>query len=147
MKGLVEQLLDLAKSEDITVDVSDIPDLVPVMAVAAVLRKGRKTYFVNGARLRMKESDRIKTTCDMVNSLGGEIYEEENGITVVGKEILSGGVVNCHNDHRIAMAAAIGSTVCKNEVKLIGAECVKKSYPHFWEDFKLLGGQIKEDGR
>jgi 3-phosphoshikimate 1-carboxyvinyltransferase len=45
------------------------------------------------------------------------------------------------------MAAAIGSTVCKNEVKLIGTECVKKSYPDFWEDFKKLGGQIKEDGR
>ena len=146
-KEIVKILEEFKKDEDISVDVSDIPDLVPIMAVGASLRKGYKTYFVNGARLRMKESDRIKTTCDMISSLGGEITEGEDGITVTGKDALSGGIVNCHNDHRIAMAAAIGSTVCKNEVKLIGAECVKKSYPDFWEDFKKLGGQIKEDGR
>ncbi len=146
-KAILEILEKFKKNEDITVDVSDIPDLVPIMAVASSLRVGCKTHFINGARLRMKESDRIKTTCDMIISLGGEVYEEENGITVIGKELLSGGEVNCHNDHRIAMAAAIAATVCASEVKLLGAECVKKSYPGFWEDYQILGGKIKEDGR
>ncbi len=146
-KAICKILSDFKKDEDITIDVSDIPDLVPTMAVAASLRNGNKTYFVNGARLRMKESDRIKTTCDMIKSLGGGIFEGEDSITVIGKEALSGGVINCYNDHRIAMAAAVAATVCKSEVKLLGAECVKKSYPGFWEDYKSLGGKIKEDGR
>ena len=66
--------------------------------------------------------------------------ETEDGIIIEGTGKLKGGVVDSFSDHRIAMAAAIASLICENEVKIINAECVKKSYPAFFEDFKKLGG-------
>ena len=60
-----------------------------------------------------------------------------------GRERLAGGVtVSGHNDHRIAMMAAIAATRCQGPVTITGAECVNKSYPRFWADYEALGGQI-----
>lgn len=121
------------------IDCSQIPDLAPILAVLAASRKG-KTIIGNASRLRLKESDRIKSVCAMINSLGGDARETEDSIIICGNGELRGGEVDSFADHRIAMAAAIASCICTDEVIIHGAEAVNKSYPTFFEDFKSLGG-------
>ena len=117
----------------IEIDVSDIPDLVPVLSVVASLAKG-KTVFKNVERLKIKESNRVISTVDMINALGGNATYDENNIYISGVNNLTGGIVNSVNDHRIAMSAAIASTVCTHEVIIKGAEAVNKSYPAFFNE-------------
>ena len=127
--------------ENITIDASDIPDLVPILAVVASVKKG--AVFTNIQRLRMKESDRVATVMEMIANLGGTALSTEETLTIRGTG-LTGGTVDSHNDHRIAMAAAIASTVCAKPVKIRGAEAVNKSYPKFWEEFRRLGGHYEQ---
>lgn len=132
----------LARDGDVDLDVSQCPDLVPPLAVYAAVRTGT-TRIVNAARLRIKESDRLATVTATLNALGANIEEHPDSLTIHGVDALSGGVsVDCCNDHRIAMMAAIAATRCKEPVTLFGAQCVDKSYPNFWEDYEALGGQI-----
>ena len=126
------------------VDAGEIPDLIPVLAVCAAGRKG-KTLFYNAARLRLKESDRLDTTAALLKGLGGNVEEGEDFLTVLGEGTLQGGTVDSFNDHRIAMAAAIASTICRESVTVKGAESVAKSYPDFWKDLEALGGRIEQD--
>ncbi|MBE6701370.1 MAG: 3-phosphoshikimate 1-carboxyvinyltransferase [Ruminococcaceae bacterium] len=123
----------------ITQDVSEIPDMLPILAVLASFADGKST-FTGGKRLRIKESDRIVTTAAMINALGGKARELEDGLIVEGCS-LTGGNVDGAGDHRIVMAAAIAALFCKNEVIINGAEAVNKSYPGFFEDYKKLGGK------
>jgi len=125
----------------ITVDVSDIPDLVPALAVAAMAAKGR-TVFENAGRLRLKESDRIASVCAAVNALGGKAFAEGDSLIIEGGERPKGGTVDACGDHRIAMLAAAAAPWCTGMVKIIGAEAVDKSYPGFWHDFASLGGEV-----
>ena len=124
-----------------TIDVSDIPDLVPIMAVAAAAQNG--AGFTNIQRLRLKESDRVATVIDMISNLGGHAEATEDTLRIYGTG-LRGGTVDSHNDHRIAMAAAIAATVCQEPVTIIGAEAVNKSYPKFWEEYRRLGGNYEQ---
>ncbi len=122
------------------IDGSNIPDLVPILAIVAACNQG--AVFQNIRRLRLKESDRMASTLAMLENLGGKAQADENTLTVYGTG-LHGGRVNSFGDHRIAMAAAIGATVCKATVTILGAESVKKSYPRFWEEFARLGGKYE----
>ncbi len=122
-----------------TIDVSDIPDLVPILSVVASVNQGAE--FKNIQRLRIKESDRVASTIAMIESLGGSAEATEDVLTVYGTG-LTGGTVDSVNDHRIAMSAAIAATACTAPVTVLGAECVKKSYPHFWSEYTRLGGKI-----
>ncbi len=131
-----------SKLKAIEIDSSDIPDLVPILCVAATAAEGT-TVFKNIQRLREKESDRVKTTVDMIRALGGIIAFDENTISVMGSP-LTGGIVTSANDHRIAMSAAIASLRCSGEVIIDMAEAVSKSYPDFYEKFTLLGGKSDE---
>lgn len=124
------------------IDVDNIPDLVPILAVCAATKAGQTTFY-NAGRLRLKESDRIETVLSMVRALGGTAESTEDTLTVTGS-VLSGGTVNASGDHRIAMAAAIAATVCQNPVVIRGADAVRKSYPHFWDDYTALSGNCKE---
>ncbi len=128
------------------IDCAQIPDLVPILAVVATAAKGT-THFYNGQRLRLKESDRIQTVCDLIHHLGGTVVQTEDSLTVTGVP-LAGGNVDSHNDHRIAMAAAVAALGCGGDVTLTDAGAVDKSYPHFFQDYSRLGGSIqptKED--
>ncbi len=125
------------------IDASQIPDLVPVLAVVASVAKGKTTIY-GASRLRLKESDRLATTAEMLGALGADVTVTDDGLVIVGKERLIGGNVSSHNDHRIAMSAAVASVVCNAPVKLDGAEAVAKSYPAFWQDIEKLG--VKIDG-
>ena len=129
----------LAKPGDVDIDVSGCPDLLPPLAVMAAIRQGT-TQFINAARLRIKESDRLATTAALLNSLGGSAEDGPDSLTVRGVPSFSGGTVDGANDHRIVMAAAIAATHSAAPVTILGAEAVNKSYPSFWEDYKRLGG-------
>ena len=127
--------------ENIIIDASDIPDLVPILSIVAGAKKG--AVFTNIQRLRIKESDRVASTIAMIEALGGKAESTEDTLTVYGTGY-RGGTVDSVNDHRIAMSAAITSTICTEPVTILGAEAVKKSYPHFWEEFSRLGGQYEQ---
>ena len=124
----------------IEIDVSQVPDLVPVLAVLASQAEG-ETRIVNAGRLRMKESDRLHTVTELLKNLGAQCTEGEDCLIICGQKGLSGGTVDSCNDHRIAMAAAIAATVASAPVTVCGSECVAKSYRNFWEDYALLSPQ------
>ena len=123
------------------IDVRDIPDLVPILSVVAAAQNG--AVFTGIHRLRLKESDRVESVIHMIKNLGGKAEADENTLTIYGTG-LKGGIVDSMNDHRIAMSAAIASTVCTEPVTILGAQCVSKSYPHFWEEFSRLGGKYEQ---
>lgn len=131
--------VNLSSLHGADVDASDIPDLVPVICAVASTAEGT-TRIYNASRLRLKESDRIETTVRMINSLGGEAHETDDGIIINGKKSLSGGTVDGCGDHRIVMSAAVSSLKCENPVIIEGAQAVNKSYPEFFKDFNSLGG-------
>lgn len=131
----------LARPGDVDIDLSQCPDLAPPLAVMAAVRKGT-TRFVNAGRLRMKESDRLETIARTLSALGAKAQVGEDTLTLEGLDHLEGGTVDGCNDHRIAMMAAVAAVVCEQPVTILGAECVKKSYPRFWEDYTALGGEV-----
>lgn len=133
-----------SKTKGTVIDVSQCPDLVPILAVLASLSEGT-TEIINAARLRIKESDRLKAISGELNKIGADIEEKEEGLIIRGKKALNGGVVDSWNDHRIAMALAIASIRCKEPVIIKKPLSIKKSYPNFWEDFTALGGNIDSD--
>lgn len=140
-RAIVDWFVRLSQPGDVDIDVSQCPDLVPALAVMAAVRQGT-ARIVNAARLRLKESDRLASTAAMLNALGGRAEELPDGLVISGVSSLRGGTVDACNDHRIAMAAAIAATRCNEPVTVLGAECVSKSYPDFWEDYEGLGGKL-----
>lgn len=134
-----------SNSNELTIDASQIPDLVPILAVLSSLLDGKTVNITNAKRLRIKESDRLNAITTQLNLLGADLTELDDGIIIKGKKVLKGGAtVNSFNDHRIAMSLAIAATKCEEEIVLEGFEAVKKSYPSFWDDYQTLGGQISE---
>ncbi|MBP5267396.1 MAG: 3-phosphoshikimate 1-carboxyvinyltransferase, partial [Ruminococcus sp.] len=132
------------KLNPFTVSVADIPDLVPVLAVLGSFCGG-ESRIIDAARLRLKESDRLAAMEETLNALGGDVTATADSLIIKGKESLAGGAeVSAHNDHRIAMAMAIAATRCEKPVMIRGAECVRKSYPDFWEVYRSLGGIAEE---
>ena len=123
-----------------TIDISDSPDLLPVLSVLACAAEGR-TEFTHAARLRLKESDRLAASAAMISALGGQVEEYPDRLVVTGST-LHGGVVDVRNDHRMVMSAAIAAGLCSSDVIFDGAEAVEKSYPGFFEDLQVLGGRF-----
>ena len=121
----------------VEIDASQIPDLVPILAVAASVAEG-ETLITGAARLRLKESDRLRTVSHMITALGGLITETEDGLIIRGVPHLAGGTVDSAGDHRIAMSGGVASLVCDGPVTVTGAEAVAKSYPTFWEELERL---------
>ena len=127
--------------QKITIDASDIPDLVPILAITAAAKQG--ATFTHIGRLRLKESDRVASVIDMITALGGKAHAEGDTLLVEGSD-LHGGIVDAQNDHRIAMAAAIAAAVCTAPVTILGAHCTAKSYPTFWDEYRRLGGYYEQ---
>ena len=132
-----DSIFSKVKDQD-EIDVSEIPDLVPILAVYAATRE-KKVVFKNIERLRLKESDRVKSVSEMLISLGASVSSDESTMTIESSG-LTGGEVDSFNDHRIVMSAAIASCYCKNEVVIKNAQAVNKSYPEFFNHFNKLGG-------
>jgi len=131
-------------SNNITIDAADIPDLVPILAVTAAANQG--AVFTNIARLRLKESDRVQTVISLLEALGAKAEANENTLTVHPAPF-RGCEIDSHNDHRIAMSAAIAATCASGPVKIKNAQCVEKSYPLFWDVYKQLGGHYEQHVR
>lgn len=121
-----------------TIDAAQIPDLVPALAACACQCSG-ETRITGAGRLRLKESDRIESTCAMIRALGGIAEPDEDGLTT-RFSALHGGEIRSFNDHRILMSAAVLALRADGPVTVDQAECVNKSYPRFFEDYRTLGG-------
>ena len=125
----------------LTIDASDIPDLVPILSVAAACFHG--AAFTNIRRLRLKESDRVASVIAMLEALGGHAEADDNTLHIFGTGLV-GGTVDSVNDHRIAMSAAIAAIRCTEPVTILGAQCVQKSYPKFFDEYRRLGGRYEQ---
>ncbi|MBO7281194.1 MAG: hypothetical protein J6V00_08565 [Bacteroidaceae bacterium] len=122
-------------------DCMDTPDLVPILAVAAAAASG-STEFYNVGRLRYKESDRLAAMQKTLAAFGIASSVGEDTFTVYGGTPVAKSAVDSFGDHRIAMSAAILSTIADGETTILGAECVAKSYPSFYDHFLMLGGNV-----
>jgi len=118
-------------------EVPGLIDEVPVLAVAAALADGT-TRFSGAAELRLKESDRLATTVEMLRALGAKAEAQPDGLVVEGSAgaPLDQGIVGSHGDHRIAMAAAVGALAAKGPVHVQGWSSTATSYPSFEEDLR-----------
>lgn len=135
----MSQGIKVSKSDTVGIDIdaSQIPDIVPIIAVLASLSKGT-TRIYNAGRLRIKESDRLKAIAEGLNRLGAKVTEHGDSLTIQGVKELRGGYVKGYNDHRIVMSLAVASAGCKEAVYIEDAEAVSKSYPDFFKDFHRI---------
>lgn len=141
---IVELSKEFETHGDRKIDITNTPDLVPVLAVLAAFSKGN-TLFTGCRRLKYKESNRLATVCELINKLGGKAEETldkdgDDALLVYGIP-LTGGTVSSHNDHRLVMAAATAGVFCRNGVIIRDAEAIEKSYPTFFDEYRRLGGK------
>ena len=144
----ISQINNWNKNEKLILDGSETPDIIPILSLKACTSK-KEIEIINIARLRIKESDRLNATVQELSKLGFDLMEKEDSILINSrknfihnnKEVVS---LSSHSDHRIAMTVAIASTCYEGEIILDNLDCVKKSYPNFWEVFLSLGGKIYE---
>ncbi len=143
-KEIAEILNEMGKSGSIKateIDAENIPDLVPILSVAAVFAEGETRIF-NAARLRAKESDRLKAMCEGLANMGAFISEAPDGLIILGGYPLKGGICKGYNDHRIVMALSIAAAFAEGVTEIDDAQSIEKSYPTFFEDYKNLGGNV-----
>jgi len=142
--------IDNWNSKDtLVLDGSETPDIIPILSLKAAV-SGKKIEIVNVERLRIKESDRLKATVEELSKLNFDLIEKKDSILINSREALKANKnekivsLSAHSDHRIAMMIAIAATCYDGEILLDNLDCVKKSYPNFWEVFLSLGGKIYE---
>jgi len=127
----------------INIDCSNIPDLFPILSVIGAFASG-KTKLYNAENLRVKESDRISGMAEELEKMGVKVKELKDGIIIHHSNNICGTTINHRNDHRIAMAFTIAGLYASNETIIHDIEIVNDSYPHFIEDLKSLGANIKK---
>ena len=131
------------KTEGRIIDLSQAPDIGPIMAVLCALSDG-KSEIINASRLRIKESDRITAITTELKKLGAKISETKDGMKITGVKIFKGNVtLDSWNDHRIVMALSIAAMKADGPIRITRAEAINKSYPTFFEDYMKLKGVIK----
>lgn len=135
-----EVTVEKGELKAITIDASQIPDLVPVLSVCAAFAEGT-TKIINAERLRIKECDRLKATAELLNNLGGKVKELSGGLEITGVSSLKGGNVNGYNDHRIVMSAAVCAARSDEDITATFAMSINKSYPDFYIDYNSIGGK------
>lgn len=123
----------------IDIDASQIPDLVPVLAVCGAFAEG-VTNIYNAQRVRLKESDRLAAISNCMNRCGARIAETEDGLTIYGVNSLNGGVVEGYNDHRIVMSMAVAALRSDSDITVSDRESITKSYSEFFNDYRSIGG-------
>lgn len=124
----------------IQVDMGNMPDVVPTLAVVAAFAHG-KTEIVNIGHLRIKECDRLHAVVTELTRMGAQVEEKEDAMVIHGDggARLHGAAIQTYNDHRMAMSFAVAGLKVRG-VQIEGEECVAKSFPDFWERFALLRG-------
>jgi len=145
----ISEIDNWSSKDTLILDGSETPDIIPILSLKAAV-SGKKIEIVNIERLRIKESDRLKATVEELSKLNFDLIEKKDSILINSREnfevnknekIVS---LSAHSDHRIAMMIAIAATCYDGEILLDNLDCVKKSYPNFWEVFLSLGGKIYE---
>lgn len=131
-----------SKLHGLHADCSQIPDVVPALAVAMAAAEG-ESRISGAARLRIKESDRLSAMCAALSAAGACIRETEDGLLIRGGKRLCAAKIDGCNDHRIVMAMAVASAIADGELTLTDAEATAKSAPAFWNEFASLGGQAR----
>ena len=121
-------------------DAESCPDLVPIASVLGAFSKG-VSIIKNVERLKIKESDRITTTIDMLASFNVKAEYNGKDLVVYGGRPTNGRA-DSYNDHRIAMSVAVIATAVDGESELTNAQAVSKSYPTFFEDLRKVGGKF-----
>ena len=125
----------------ITADLSNSPDLFPIVACLCSIAEGESRLTGLG-RLRIKESDRLSAMIDGLRRMGVEVKGDDEAVTIKGSTPM-GAVIDTYNDHRIAMSFAVLAQAAEGETTIMNPECVSKSYPGFWEDLKKIGAEIR----
>lgn len=138
-RSIIDCITNLSRNCQISA--ANIPDLIPILSVVAAANHG--ATFTDVQRLRLKESDRVASVRAMLKALGIHSDETSDTLTIYPGTMI-GGTVDSVNDHRIAMSAAIAATIAEGPVTIIGAQCVNKSYPSFWEEYGNLGGTYEQ---
>ena len=142
-KAIASILSELEGGGDVTMDASEVPDLVPIVACTMALFPGEHR-IINAGRLRIKESDRLRAISEGLTGLGASVTELPEGLIINGRNELKGGAtVSSFNDHRIAMALSIAALFCREEVLIDGAEAVNKSFPSFFTELRRLGADLE----
>jgi 3-phosphoshikimate 1-carboxyvinyltransferase len=126
----------------IEIDMNDLPDCVPTLAVVAAFADG-PTTISHIEHLRLKETDRISALTAELTRLGARVDTPDGGMQITPRP-LKGCAIETYNDHRIAMSFAIAGLVVPG-VSIQNPECVSKSFPDFWKTFSRLEGS--DDGR
>ena len=130
-----------SKLNGITFEVSDCPDLFPILSALCATAEGDSV--IRGIRrLRLKESDRVAAVAEGLARMGVETIGEENSFIIHGSTP-HGGVIDPHGDHRIAMAFGILGLAAEGETTILDAECVSKSFPGFWGALEDLGAELR----
>jgi 3-phosphoshikimate 1-carboxyvinyltransferase len=124
--------------EGITVDMGDMPDVVPTLAVVAAFAHG-KTVIRNIAHLRIKECDRLSAVVTELTRMGAQVEEQQDSMIIHGDGgvNLHGAVIDTYKDHRMAMSFAVAGLKVAG-VQIQDEGCVAKSFPDFWERFSWL---------
>ena len=128
------------KLHGIEIDCTDIPDMVPAIAVTAAFAQG-KTIIKGAERLRLKESNRIKSVVENLKKMGVGAEETQDGMIISPCGAVNGAELCGYNDHRIVMAFSAAGLFAKGETVITDAESINKSYPSFFEDYNKLGGK------
>lgn len=128
--------------DPITVDLEQCPDLLPVLAALACSIEG-ESWFINGERLRLKESDRLLAVRDLVRTLGGTAHIEGDNLYINGTGRLTGSTVTSHNDHRLVMAASLMALFSDDPITITDSQAINKSYPLFFKHWNELGGHAE----
>jgi 3-phosphoshikimate 1-carboxyvinyltransferase len=124
------------------VDLANAPDLFPIVAVLGSQARGTTEIF-NAEHVRLKESDRIRSTTDFLKAMGAKIEERKDGCVIRGPTPLVGTKVDSLDDHRILMAAAVAALVADGTTTISHGDCYKVSYPFFVDDMKALGADME----
>ena len=126
------------KLKALDIDMSDIPDLFPIVCVLMSTAEGTSRLY-GAPHLRFKESDRIALTEQMLRALGADITGTEDGCVINGVRRLKGGRIHHHGDHRMMMAASVASLISEGPVTMEDDGCWNVSFPGFPDVMRRLG--------
>lgn len=131
-----------SETKGINIDVSQNPDIAPILSILAGLSKG-KTNILNAKRLKIKETNRLFASYDVLTKLGVNVKMGNDSLSIIGQSEFYGSIFDSYNDHRMVMSLAIATLRNIHPITINNAEAVNKSYPNFFEDLQSLGIKIE----
>jgi len=130
-----------SKLSAIEADLSDSPDIFPIVACLCSLAEG-ESKLTGLARLKLKESDRLAAVTEGLEKMGVNITSTDSSVIIKGGSV-HGATIDPYNDHRLAMSFAVLAQAAEGETTIMNSDCVSKSYPEFWTDLEKIGANIK----